>query len=185
MNGAILELVTARLRRAEESGQPVYTLPQPKTREQAIGNLKAFSDEGVVDAEHPPRAGFRPFRPDAEINDCLGWAELDGNYVRGAAKRAGHIISATNESFFCIVYGLVEGKELEAERIIENGNFVHEIGFHNEPFNMDNWRGRGVLVDYGDIVPPLGCPRFYEPTYSMVRGWAEERVLELEKAGFF
>ena len=138
-----------------------------------------------MNENNPPKAGFQPIlHPDVDINECLGWAQINGDYVRLAAKRARNLISATNETLFCIVYGYVKDKRLEPQRIIQNGDFFHQIGFHNEPFNVDNWRGRGILVDYGDIVPPLGCPGFYEPTYSLVRGWAKKKILKLREQGF-
>jgi hypothetical protein len=186
VNGAILDLVSARLRRAKlETAPPVYLLLSPKTKEDAMDNLKAFSDEGLVDAGHPPpRAGLQRFSPDPDLKDCLGWAELDGDYVRAAGKRAGYGIAESNATFLCIVYGFVEGHSLDARRILDNTAFFHTLGFHLEPFNPGNWWGRGVLVDYGDIVPPLGCFGFNERAYPMQRAWAEQKVLEMEKLGF-
>ena len=190
MNGAILDLVSARLRRAKlETAPPVCLLPNPKTKEDAMDNLKAFSDEGLVvdDTDHPPpRVGLQPFSPDPDpdLKDCLGWAELDGDYVRAAGKRAGYGIAENNATFFCIVYGFVEDRSLEVRRILDNTAFFYTVGFHLEPFNPANWWGRGVLVDYGDIVPPVGCFGFNERVYPMQRAWAEQKVLKMEKLGF-
>lgn len=183
-NNAILEIVTSRLRCAKAYQQPVYLHPEPKTYLEARANLKAFSDEGIVDAEHPPRPYFQLFNcPDVEINDCLGWAHFDGDYVIKAAKRGGHFISATNTTFFCIVYGLVEDRSVEAARIIEHRDFFHQIGFLNEPFGKDNWRGRGVLVDFGDIVPPVGCFGFRENRYRVDRKPTDQWICEQEGKG--
>ncbi len=185
INGALLDLITARLRRAKETGEPVHVLPHPKTRQEAILNLKAFSDNSPLGAKHPPPPGFSPFPLDPpELKACIGWAELSGDYIRYAAKRAGSGIGEGNATFFCIVYDFIEGRDLSPQQILETSTFFHTLGFHLEPFNPDNWWGRGVLIDYGDIVPPVGgCWGFNERAYPRQLEWAEEKVYRLERMG--
>jgi len=104
--------------------------------------------------------------------------------ARYAAKRAGYGVGEGNATFFCIVYDFIEGRDLSPQQILETSTFFHTLGFHLEPFNPDNWWGRGVLIDYGDIVPPVGgCWGFNERAYPRQLEWAEEKVYRLERTG--
>ncbi len=97
MNGAILVLVTARLERANESEHPVYILHDPKMKEQ-VENFKAFSDGGIADAGHSPKAGLHPFFPrrlergrgDAFITRV----EIVASHGGGRARAAGREVTS-------------------------------------------------------------------------------------------
>ncbi|KAK3901270.1 hypothetical protein C8A05DRAFT_35049 [Staphylotrichum tortipilum] len=146
---------------------------------EAVANLKAFSEENPIDADNPPPAGLTTLPADTpEVNACLGWAEFSGDYVRFAGKRAGYGIAEGNSTFYCIIYDLVERRDLDPRQIVATSTFFHTLGFSIEPFNSPNWWGRGLLVDYGDIVPPLrGCWGFNDRMYARQREWMDEMGL--------
>lgn len=62
-----------------------------------------------------------------------------------------------DETYFCIVYALVPFPEgqLDVDAVVSQLDFFHITGFHSVAFNPDNWLGRGVLVDFSDLVSPL------------------------------
>ncbi|KAL8407707.1 hypothetical protein RB594_006518 [Gaeumannomyces avenae] len=150
--------------------QPIHLNPNPTTWNDAIRNLKAFSDTHADEYRAYP--GFAPFQPDSvHINDCLGWLHLDAKTVFQVFKNHTHFRvgikpepkrrKKTNEEprwvgyqpwFFAIVYAFVPEGNLQKDVIQSSQNLFHMAGFINLPYNPMNWRGSGVLVDHSDIV---------------------------------
>ncbi|KAL8407708.1 hypothetical protein RB594_006518 [Gaeumannomyces avenae] len=169
-NCAILELISASLTQASARKQPIHLNPNPTTWNDAIRNLKAFSDTHADEYRAYP--GFAPFQPDSvHINDCLGWLHLDAKTVFQVFKNHTHFRvgikpepkrrKKTNEEprwvgyqpwFFAIVYAFVPEGNLQKDVIQSSQNLFHMAGFINLPYNPMNWRGSGVLVDHSDIV---------------------------------
>ncbi|KAL8354295.1 hypothetical protein RB601_003923 [Gaeumannomyces tritici] len=169
-NCAILELISASLTQASARKLPIHLNPNPTTWNDAIRNLKAFSDTHADEYRAYP--GFAPFQPDGvHINDCLGWLHLDAKTVFQVFKNHTHFRvgikpepkrrKKTNDEprwvgyqpwFFAIVYAFVPEGNLQKDVIQSSQNLFHMAGFINLPYNPMNWRGSGVLVDHSDII---------------------------------
>ncbi|KPM34267.1 hypothetical protein AK830_g12308 [Neonectria ditissima] len=154
LNCALLEMIDASLHRARTTKRPIYLFPKPKTRMQALRNLFAFSDEAGEKGSPPDH--FEPFAPDVRVNDCFGWTELSGSTINAALSKARVPMDIDNgERYFAIVYAFVPKGRLEGGAILSQLDFFHIAGFYSVPFNLTNWLGTGVLVDFSDIVSPF------------------------------
>ncbi len=164
-NGALLQMITASLRRAADSGRPIHVLRDPTTRRDATKNLRAFS---VDNADEPDGPDWVPFTLDTQVNKCLGWIEVGKDDILRALRRAtrkgeggqrrAEVFDAVaslekDQSFFALIYTFVPQGMLDTRSIQSQLDFFHMAGFLVLMFKKDNWRGQGVLVDFSDIVP--------------------------------
>lgn len=151
-------MIGASITRSKMSGQPIYLNLRPTTFARAVQNFKAFSDEGRVSETSPLPENFEPFVSDATINECLGWAEFERQSIIKALgpirKSLGHDLPESGK-IFGIAYQFVPEGSLEVESILSQADFFHTIGFSISDFRVDNWRGKGTLVDFSDIISPL------------------------------
>jgi hypothetical protein len=177
-------MIDASLRRAARAERAIYVFPKPTTKAEALRNLRAFSDEGNLQGGPPPQH-YQPFTPNVQINRCLGWTELTGRSIVQALRRARTIQDIQDdETYFSIVYGFVPKDKLEADTILSQLDFFHITGFHNVPFNPNNWLGRGVLVDFSDIVSPFAHPLEWEKhSYAFEQEWYHAGIRRLERKG--
>ena len=186
VNCALLEMIDVSLRHGLETNRPIYLLPRPTTKDQALRNLRAFSDEGKMNELERP-SFFEPYVPSIRVNTCLGWTVVKGSSINRALERAKILEDVDNNHiYFAIVYHFVPKAELNADAILSQSDHFHITGFCNMPFNKANWLGDGVLVDFSDIVSPFADEREWDKQrYAMhkkwyhgaVRGLAEKRLL--------
>lgn len=167
VNAALLELITTSSRRATASGRPIYVNPDPKTRSEAIQNLRAFSTDDVnygttiLETKTELVREFPGNEDDSiaikNINGCLGWVEVD---LSDAMKMLGPLPfdlkgQLPQNKAFGLVYRFVPDQgPIDKKYILRQTNLFHITGFHILDFKGNNWRGEGVLVDFSDIVAP-------------------------------
>ncbi|OIW22697.1 hypothetical protein CONLIGDRAFT_587014 [Coniochaeta ligniaria NRRL 30616] len=186
INGALLLMIHASLQRAASTGRPIYLLPGPQTKKEAIRNLWAFSNEGHEQCEPPPQY-FQPFTPDVQINRCLGWTELGGRSIIRALNRARVLKDMdSDKTYLAIVYEFVPKEKLQVDTILSQLDFFYATGFHHVPFNPSNWLGKGVLVDFSDIIWPFAHPyewnerqyaKGHKLDHASVRGFERRALL--------
>ncbi len=97
------------------------------------------------------------------------------------ARNDTEVRAEIGETVFCIIYSLVWHGTLRAERILKNWDFFHKIGFRCEGFFIDNWLADGILINYSDLIPPVGCHGHFRFYCLLVRQEFEADVLGSEK----
>lgn len=162
-------MIKTSIHRAAESKRPICLNPKPKTRRDALRNLTAFAAEPPVQYSPAPPATLDWTPVDwktLEIHTCFGWTEMPYSHVMQAlacsSKSAGQFPQVDRAyadldkdgRCFAIVYSFVPKEELEVEIVQQQLDFFHLAGFVLVPFREQNWRGKGVLVDLCDLVPP-------------------------------
>lgn len=160
LNCAVLELMTTSLRDAAANNQPIYLHTRPKTRQDALRNIRAFSKEYAEkyqsERERPP--GFEAFALKPQINDCLGWMQLDGDFIWSLVRkfRLGPYrgLQTRLPWYYAIVYKFVPQGTLDDDVVQSQYDFFYLAGFCIAHFKEDNWRGSGILVDFSDLVLP-------------------------------
>jgi len=166
LNAALLAMIMTSVRRATECGRPIHVNPEPKSLEDALANLEAFSAECCgEDGGSSHRPGWKPVDIKPLVNNCFGWTEISRDDTYKALRRASrercqweisrpYADMDNNESRFAIVYSFVPKDELDPGIVQEQLDFFHLVGFCLVPFNEGNWRGKGTLVDFCDLVAP-------------------------------
>ncbi|KAK3940391.1 hypothetical protein QBC46DRAFT_313928 [Diplogelasinospora grovesii] len=156
INRAILDMIAASLRQAAAAGRQIYVHPRPTTYLQARNNLRAFSDEAVTRPQ--PAEDFVPVE-EAHVTGCLGWTMLLGRDLNAHFRGWGREPRVDNERYPAIVYRFVPYPTEEEhipekmiDTIVSQLDFFHITGFKSVLFNADNWRGKGMLVDFSAIV---------------------------------
>ncbi len=155
-------MIKTAIRRAAESERPICVNLEPKTRDDAISNLNAFTEECRDQDPHPDRT---PLDLDVQITQCFGWLQLPRNDVLAAINRIWNRSQAyglqraqddldDSESCFAIVYEYVGEGELDPDIVQRHLDFFYLAGFVLVPWREENWCGKGVLVDFSDLVPP-------------------------------
>lgn len=177
-------MIDAGLRRAAITKRAIYVFSRPTTKAEALRNLRAFSDEGNLQCDPPPQYS-QCIPPNVQINRCLGWTELTGRSILRALNRARILKDIkSDETYFSIVYDFVPKGKLEADTILSQLDFFHIAGFYNVPFNLTNWLGRGVLVDFSDIVSPFAHDLDWdEQSYALNQEMYHAKVRSLERKG--
>ncbi|KPM35936.1 hypothetical protein AK830_g10644 [Neonectria ditissima] len=109
MNAALLEMIQASLQDAAKNNKHIHLNPSPKTRNDALKNLRAFStyhsshQEGKSD-------NLTPFSPNVRINGCRGWTQFQGHDINNhlIATRAECCLDLKDEeTYYAIVYDYV------------------------------------------------------------------------------
>ncbi|EPE04617.1 hypothetical protein F503_06166 [Ophiostoma piceae UAMH 11346] len=164
-NSAVLEMIRiATQRSGADSGAPLYLLPTPRRITDAVRNLRAFSTEYSHKYRANPPPNFEPFDySHLQLNECLGWTQLDGGAVRsllhgwrlGISEFCSTPAVDAASWYFAIVYRFVPDALLEDSVVLSHMNFFYRAGFDPVPFKADNWRGPGILVDLSDLVLPF------------------------------
>ncbi|AEO70359.1 uncharacterized protein THITE_2121689 [Thermothielavioides terrestris NRRL 8126] len=139
--------------KAAAAGRQIYIHPRPTTLSHARNNLRAFSDEAVTRPQPP---GFIPVNSNVQLVDCLGWTEFKGSEINAQFKRArvfDRECKVDGETYPAIVYQFVADDSVpEVNTILDQLDFFHATGFVTVMFKGDNWAGKGMLVDFSDIV---------------------------------
>jgi hypothetical protein len=175
INRALLDMTAASLRQATEAGRRVYLLPTPETLSDARTNLRAFCEEA---ATRPQPKGFIPFNSNTQPVGCLGWTELKGSKINRAFSRrrvTDRQYMVDDMMYPAIVYQFVAEEGVpDIDNVVSQTDYFHLLGFMNVPFNGRNWLGKGVLVDFSDIVPHHLAYEWWRPAvYARQQaGWA-------------
>ncbi|KLU81127.1 hypothetical protein MAPG_00222 [Magnaporthiopsis poae ATCC 64411] len=156
-NCAALELISTSLRAAAANDRQILLHPGPKTRREAIRNLRAFSSDHDDKYRSDPPDGFEAAVPDVHINDCLGWMRLDGDQAWSVfgRLRVDHRDLTKLPWYFAMVYKFVPKGDHQEDVVRSQYNFFYSAGFVCAPYKEDNWRGSGILVDMADLVLPM------------------------------
>jgi hypothetical protein len=167
LNCAILELISTSLREAAANDKPIFLHPRPKTRRDAIRNLRAFSSDYGERYRSDPPEGFEAVVPTVRINDCLGWMQLDGDLASAVFRRlrVDHRDLTKLPWYFAMVYKFVPPGVHQEDMIRSQYDFFYLAGFVCAPYKRDNWRGSGILVDFADLQLPL-APEWREYDYG-------------------
>ena len=158
-------MITTSLRRATAAGRQIYVRPGPSTVHHARNNLRAFYEQA---ATRPQPKGYIPIENDAQLVGCLGWTELKGSKVNQRLRGVPQEHKVADETYPAIVYQFVADAGVpDLDTIDAQANLFHLTGFQLVNFTETNWRGKGVLVDFSDIIPHhVGHPWWRERYYS-------------------
>ncbi|KAK3901190.1 hypothetical protein C8A05DRAFT_35148 [Staphylotrichum tortipilum] len=130
----------------------------------ARDNLRAFCDEAVT---RPQPAGFVPLESATEPVGCRGWTKLKGSTI--------------NDHFR--IARFVEEDIPDLDVIDAQVDFFHLTGLIVHRFNETNYLGKGILVDFSDLVPHHTGRDWWRPVYyyaqqerGFYRGSAERAI---------
>ena len=139
--------------------------PGPSSVHHARNNLRAFCEQA---ATRPQPKGYIPIENDVQLVGCLGWTELKGSKVNQRLRGVPQEHKVADETYPAIVYQFVADEGVPGlDTIDAQANFFHLTGFQLVNFTETNWRGKGVLVDFSDIIPHhVGHPWWRERYYS-------------------
>lgn len=176
-------MITTSFKQAKAKGKPIYLNLKPKTGSEALQNLKTFAvnDDGSSKVPEEEMKDLQLFQTsDADdaaimaINNCLGWTDLDTSDVLRDLKRlqCPALPKLPEPKVFCIAYRFVPEGELDMKTVVAQANFFHVAGFYQRQFKGNNWRGRGVLVDFSDLVP-LHETLWSPQGYRCFEGWVQ------------
>ncbi len=143
----------------------VYLNPEPKTFQDALANLHAFSDEGRRKQRFRDLAGAIPYTSTPRLRECFGWMMVSGMEllalpmgIRPPRVKLGgqvHEILPTQE-YYAIVYEWIPESESVMDKDIVQSqlDFFWLVGFCFVPIRLENWVRPGVLIDTADLICP-------------------------------
>lgn len=171
MNCALLEKIEVCLQRAKASGRQVRLNPKPKTRAEALENLRAIAAAGGKEELSLESDNTAVFAPDLRIAHCLGWTQIKGSDINQhliRTKTECWLDLKDNEVYYANIYDYISKEQVDMDTLIGQLDFFHITGFINVSFNEANWRGSGVLVDFSDIVSPFAHHPWWQPSAYLV-----------------
>ena len=144
----------------ESNNTPIWVHANPRTQDEALDNLYAFSDKG----RHLSSLGScksLPITSMPRIRKCFGWLRLSGDVFRAfppELKAPSYKISKVQRSisfdkeYIAVVYEYVEEGRNDEAVVEDVDRFFWLAGFsHTLSPSVKNWKS-GVLVDLADIV---------------------------------
>ncbi|KAG6072543.1 hypothetical protein E4U31_007014 [Claviceps sp. LM219 group G6] len=146
----------------ENSSDPIWLNPNPKTFDDAVSNLHAFSTEGRSEARFRDMPGAVEYRTAPRLRECFGWTSISGKELWALPRRmqppeykvnrqeVRYIFST--EEYRAIVYEYVPSSEtgLDAEVVQAQLDFFWLGGWCMVPMRIENWGGAGILLDMAD-----------------------------------
>ncbi|CAK7222579.1 hypothetical protein SCUCBS95973_004889 [Sporothrix curviconia] len=176
-NATLLEKISKRLQESLETKQPIYLYPDPSSHHDALRNLRAFSDEGRVDDDHPARQGMEPLQLDEgeelHANPCYGWMRLPTPLLHKlfyGFRMLHHGQFYDSDMYYGIAYNYIGhggGVYLDTDKVVRQMRILHLAGFLLElGLNHNNWRGDATLIDMSDITSPAHSFGWVERHYS-------------------
>jgi len=159
------------------NSRPLFLNLKPRTRDDAIRNLRGFSkDYGEKYRSNPPASFEACPAPTIQINKCLGWTRLDGELVWELLRKRRLFpprdLTERLPWYFAMVYAFVPEGPHRTEVILSQYDFYYLAGFVCAPFKKDNWRGSGILVDFSDLTLPFASRRQWS---EMLYGRRDEK----------
>ncbi|KAG6092135.1 hypothetical protein E4U30_005830 [Claviceps sp. LM220 group G6] len=150
----------------ENSSDPIWLNPNPKTFDDAASNLHAFSTEGRSEARFRDMPGAVEYSTAPRLRECYGWTSITGkelwalpsllkppelkmNLCGSEVRRM-----RSTENYRAIVYEYVPSSDagMDAEIIQAQLDFFWLGGWCMVPMRIENWGGAGILLDMADLV---------------------------------
>ncbi|KAK1762574.1 hypothetical protein QBC33DRAFT_481372 [Phialemonium atrogriseum] len=174
-NSALLQMIEAAVHQAAIESTPILVNGNPKTKDDAMANVCAFSHEGRQRQSSAGSSGVTAISSIPRMRKCYGWLRFSGQiFLKMPARlraptlhidKVKRTMSADRE-YIAIVYEYVEEVENDPAVVEEVAAFFWLAGFsHTISPAARNWKS-GVLVDLSDIVHPGGYgwhPKLYGP----------------------
>jgi hypothetical protein len=152
----------------QESNEPIYLNPDPKTHKDAVANLQAFCDERQQRQKFRDMPGAAQYTSTPRIRQCFGWTKVNERQLsalppgkRPPVHRFGNQLRAlrSNEDYFAIVYEFVPERATRAlataADIQPQLDFFWLVGFCFVPvMRTEEWHRFGLFMDMCDLVCP-------------------------------
>lgn len=138
-------------------------MANPKTKEDAIDNLFAFSDEGRREPV-PEGSEILPVPRIPRMRECYGWLKISGQVLLNLDSMRPPVLTISKErreilpgkEYIAVVYEYVDEGTNDPGVVQEVLDFLWLAGFcYGLSPAERNWK-RGMLVDLADIVHPGG-----------------------------
>ncbi|KAM7191180.1 hypothetical protein V8F33_009051 [Rhypophila sp. PSN 637] len=165
-NAALFEMITSAVHAASDQNDAVYLHPTPSTQDDAIQNLRAFSDEGRQDGQfrNLPEAVQVTAKTMPRLRRCYGWTTVNPTDItraitRGLPRRLHasdvlRTISPGTGDRNAIVYEYIPDHKTGQPATQEAMDFLWRAGFQlTFPTRLQDWRD-GVLLDLSAIRCP-------------------------------
>ncbi|KAK4207671.1 hypothetical protein QBC37DRAFT_298235 [Rhypophila decipiens] len=165
-NSALFEMITSAVHTASAQNEAVYLHPRPSTRDDAIQNLRAFSDGGRQDGQFQnlPVAVRVIGETMPRLRRCYGWttvspADIARAITRGLPRRLHasdvlRTISPETGDRNAIVYEYIPHRKSDPVVAQQEIDFLWQAGFQlTFPTRPEDWRD-GVLLDLSAIRYP-------------------------------
>lgn len=143
--------------------KPIVILDKPTTRDEAIWNLFAFSDEGrrkPLPRDDPKHISVTSI---PQIRKCHGWLKISGQRLQDLGPELAPprlvldgIVREIKPpyGYFGIVYEYIDSGKNDTCVVQEGMDFFWRTGFaFARTLKEKNWE-RGVLVDMSEIICP-------------------------------
>ena len=145
---------------------PILVDPSPSTKEAALANLLAFSNEVRLQQSTPFDSSLSPVKSIPRLRQCYGWLQLTGDDLLRLLPRRlyppEYDVSKIKRyidpdvCYTAVVYEFVEEARNNRKVVQEVLDFFWRVGFSHVLIPMAcNWKS-GVLVDLSDIIYPKG-----------------------------
>lgn len=146
-----------------ERSSPIYLRSKISTRDEAIQNLSAFSTEGRRKNIFQGVRETEPVPSIPDMTNCHGWVKVSGEIIREIlpSRRLDQRFDPSLD-FYAIIYDFVSPSNIQLGVVQAQLDFFYIVGFSIETLKADNWEGKGLLVDFCDILSPLD--RFWCPS---------------------
>ncbi|RSL94406.1 hypothetical protein CDV31_014320 [Fusarium ambrosium] len=171
INCTLLEKIESCFRRAKAAGRQIRLNPNPKTKAEALENLRAIAAAGSKEAPSSEPDNSVVFAPDVRITRCLGWTQIKGSDINHhliQTKAECWLDLKDDEIYYANIYDYIPRGQVDLNTLVRQLDFFHVTGFINVSFNEANWRGSGVLVDFSDIVSPFARHPWWQPSAYLV-----------------
>ncbi|KAI5860387.1 hypothetical protein GGS23DRAFT_613950 [Durotheca rogersii] len=148
-----------------DSTEPIYLNPEPKTFQDALANLHAFSDEGRRKQRFRDTPGAIPYSSAPRLRQCFGWTKVSGKELYALRREMwppravlGGLVREIrpSEEYYAIVYELIPQDQPAMDVHVTQSqlDFFWLVGFCFVPMRLENWAGPGMLLDMADIICP-------------------------------
>jgi hypothetical protein len=150
----------------QDSTEPVYLNPEPKSFEDAVANLKAFSDEGRQEQRFRDEMGAVQYTSTPRLRGCFGWTKVSGENLfslppekRPPCVKLDGLVRQmhSDQDYFAIVYEFVpQCRVVAAMDVMQSQlDFFWLVGFCFVPFmRTKEWFRFGVFMDMSDLMCP-------------------------------
>ena len=181
-NVALLQLIQASVETSEETN---YLKPDPRTKDDAIINLFAFSQEGRKEKPSEALSDRIAISSMPRLRECFGWIKVSGRELhslprdlRPSTMRLNRKTREMREiliskEYYAIVYEYIpqDIPPLDNEAVQSGLDFLWLGGFCFGNTRPENWVG-GILLDMADFACPWS-PGWARAAYRRVEASAE------------
>ncbi|KAI1822676.1 hypothetical protein F4861DRAFT_540726 [Xylaria intraflava] len=169
-NAALLQMMEAAVEDAASGSEfPILVNPRPETKSEAMGNTRAFSDQGRRGQLPSQGSGAATMAISSipRIKKCYGWTRIHGSTISVAWPKKLHPGTlrvdrkvtrefSASEEYIAILYEYVDERDNEHAAVERAADFYWHAGFgYTMSSAARNWKD-GVLVDLSDIVHVSG-----------------------------